>query len=92
MTLTAGAAPTFADVAATAAEVAGRPVERVLVDPEEWVAGQVAGGTPEFVARFMLGMYSAAEQGFFAGVDPLLGELLGREPRTVRDLLAAPAR
>jgi hypothetical protein len=33
-------------------------------------------------------MYLAAEQGFFAGVDPLLGELLGREPRTVRDVLA----
>jgi NAD(P)H dehydrogenase (quinone) len=91
VTLTASAAPTFADVAAIAAEVSGRPVERVLVDPDEWIAGQVAGGTPEFVARFMLGMYSAAEQGFFAGVDPLLGELLGREPRTVRDVLAAPA-
>jgi NAD(P)H dehydrogenase (quinone) len=91
VTLTASAAPTFADVAAIAAEVSGRPVERVLVDPQEWLAGQVAGGTPEFVARFMLGMYSAAEQGFFAGVDPVLGELLGREPRTVRDALAAPA-
>jgi NAD(P)H dehydrogenase (quinone) len=91
VTLTAGTAPTFADVAAIAAEVSGRPVERVLVDPDEWLAGQVAGGTPEFVARFLLGMYSAAEQGFFAGVDPLLGELLGREPRTVRDVLAAPA-
>jgi NAD(P)H dehydrogenase (quinone) len=91
VTLTASAAPTFADVAAIAAEISGRAVERVLVDPDAWVAGQVAGGTPEFVARFLLGMYSAAEQGFFAGVDPLLGELLGREPRSVRDLLAAPA-
>ena len=91
VTLTASTAPTFADVAAIAAEVSGRSVERVLVDPDEWVAGQVAGGTPEFLARFLLGMYQAAEQGFFAGVDPLLGELLGREPQTVRDLLAAPA-
>jgi hypothetical protein len=30
----------------------------------------------------------AARQGDFAGVDPLLGELLGRTPRTVHDLLA----
>jgi NAD(P)H dehydrogenase (quinone) len=36
----------------------------------------------------MLGMYQAAAGGFFAGTDPLLGELLGREPRSVRDLLA----
>jgi len=61
-----------------------------VVDPEEWVAGQVAAGQPEFLARFTLGIHQAADQGFFAGVDPLLGTLLGREPRTVRDLLADP--
>ncbi len=43
------------------------------------------------MARFLLGMYRAAHQGFFAGVDPLLGELLGREPQTVRNVLASPA-
>jgi NAD(P)H dehydrogenase (quinone) len=92
LTLTAGAAPTFAELAATAAELSGRPVERVVVDPDEWVAGQVAAGQPEFLARFTLGMYEAARDGFFAGTDPLLGTLLGREPRTVRDVLAeAPA-
>jgi NAD(P)H dehydrogenase (quinone) len=48
----------------------------------------VARGTPEFLARFMLGTFQAAREGRFAGVDPLLGELLGRQPGTVRDLLA----
>ncbi|WP_138757852.1 NmrA family NAD(P)-binding protein [Modestobacter altitudinis] len=91
ITLTAGAAPTFEEVAALASELSGRTVERVVVGDDEWVAAQVAAGQPEFVARFLLGMYQAADQGFFAGVDPLLGELLGREPRTVRDLLAEPA-
>jgi uncharacterized protein YbjT (DUF2867 family) len=89
VTLTASAAPTFADVAAVASEVTGRTVERVLLDPEEWLAAQVAAGQPEYLARFLLGMYEAAEGGFFAGVDPLLGELLGRSPRSVRDELAA---
>jgi len=42
------------------------------------------------MARFTLGMYQAAHEGFFAGVDPLLGTLLDREPRTVRDVLAQP--
>jgi hypothetical protein len=40
------------------------------------------------MARFLLGFYRAAREGRFADVDPLLGELLGRQPRTVRDLLA----
>ena len=41
------------------------------------------------MARFLLGFYQAARDGRFAEVtDPLLAELLGREPRTVRDLLA----
>jgi len=48
-------------------------------------------GQKEFMARFSLSMYQAAHDGFFAGVDPLLGRLLGREPRTVRDALAQPA-
>ncbi len=81
VTLTAGAAPTFAELAAAAARSFGRTVECVVVDPEEWVAAQVAQGSQEFLARFTLGIYQAAERGFFAGVDPLLGKLLGREPR-----------
>jgi NAD(P)H dehydrogenase (quinone) len=87
-TLTANAAPTFAEVAEIASGLVGRPVERVLVDPGAWVAARVAGGQPERMARFLLGMYEAADQGFFAGVDPLLGTLLGREPQTVREVLA----
>lgn len=60
------------------------------MDQDEWVAAEVAAGQQEFMARFTLGMYQAAEEGYFAGVDPRLGTLLGREPRTVRDALAQP--
>ncbi len=87
-TLTASAAPTFREVATIASELSGRTVECVAVDPEEWVATQTAQGAQEFMARFTLGIYQAAAQGYFAGVDPLLGKLLGREPRTVRELLS----
>lgn len=90
-TLTASAAPTFEELAAIASEVTGRTVERVVVDQAEWVANQVAGGQPEFVARFILCMHQAAQEGFFAEVDPLLSALVGREPLSVRDLLAQPA-
>ncbi|WP_163509049.1 NAD(P)H-binding protein [Fodinicola acaciae] len=83
-TLTASAAPTFAEIAAIASKVTGRTIECQVVDPNEWIATQPA----ELNARLLLGMYEAADQGFFAGTDPLLATILGREPRTVRDLLA----
>lgn len=85
-TLTANTAPTFRDIAAIASALTGRTVELSVIDPDEWVAA----GQPEFMTRFLLGMYQAADQGFFSGVDPLLGTLLGREPRTARDALAKP--
>jgi NAD(P)H dehydrogenase (quinone) len=88
ITLTAGAASTFQDVAVIASELTGDEVKCVVVDPDEWLAAQLADGMTEFAAHFTLGMYQAAAQGRFAGVDPLLGELLGREPRTARDVLA----
>lgn len=90
VTLTAGTAVSFEEVAEAASELTGRTVTRVLTDPDQWVEARVAGGQPEFVARFTLGMYQAAEQGFFAGVDPLLATLLGRAPRTVREALEQP--
>ncbi|GAB3654284.1 NAD(P)H-binding protein [Nocardioides korecus] len=89
VTMTAAEAPTFAEVAQVASEVSGRPVRLEVVDEEEWVAQQVAAGTDERRARFTLGMYQAARDGFFRGTDLRLGELLGREPRSVRDHLAA---
>jgi len=87
-TLTANKAHTFEEIAGIASKLTGRTIERVVMDPDEWVATQIAAGQQEFVARFTLGMYQAAHDGYFAGVDPLLGTLLGCEPRAVRDLLA----
>ena len=91
VTLTASAAPTFGEIAGIASELTGRDIRRVVLDDEQWVAEQAARGTPEHTARFLLGFYQAAREGGFAGVGPLLGEILGREPRTVRDLLAERA-
>ena len=88
VTLTASAAPTFSDIAGIASELTGRDIQRVVMDDDEWLAAQVAGGSPEPVARLLLGFFQAAREGRFAEVDPTLRELLGREPRTVRDLLA----
>ncbi|GAA1376029.1 SDR family oxidoreductase [Streptomyces beijiangensis] len=89
VTLTARQAVTFDDVASLASKITGRDVERVTLDDEEWIADKVAAGTPEAMAQMTLTTFKAAREGRFAGVDPLLAELLGREPRTVADQLAA---
>lgn len=88
VTLTTRDAPTFADLATIASELTGRTITLSVIDPDEWVAARVAAGQPEPVAQFLLGMYQAAEGGYFAGTNPLLATLLGRAPRTVRDFLA----
>ncbi|MFE9435313.1 SDR family oxidoreductase [Streptomyces sp. NPDC006640] len=89
VTLTARQAVTFDDVASLASKITGREVERATPPDEEWIADKVAAGTPEAMARMTLTTFKAAREGRFAGVDPLLTELLGREPRTVADQLAA---
>ena len=91
VTLTASAAPTLDEIARIASELTGRGIRRVIADDDTWVARQVAHGTPEPMARFTLGIFQAAREGRFASTDPLLGDLLGRKPHTVRDLLAERA-
>jgi NAD(P)H dehydrogenase (quinone) len=88
VTLTAGAAPTFVDIAAIASELTGRTIRVEIMTEDAWLAAQIAHGAKEPMARFLLGFYQAAERGDFAGVDPALGKLLGREPRTAREALA----
>jgi NAD(P)H dehydrogenase (quinone) len=85
VTLTARRAVTFDDVAAIASNSGNREVRRVVVGDEQWIAGKVAAGTPEAMARMTLTTFQAAREGRFAGVGPLLAELLGREPRCVAD-------
>ncbi|MDT8914750.1 NAD(P)H-binding protein [Amycolatopsis sp. PS_44_ISF1] len=88
VTLTAGRAVTFDDVAALASAASGREITRVTLDDETWIAAKVAAGTPEAMARMTLTTFQAAREGRFAAVDPVLAELLGREPRSVAGQLA----
>ncbi|CAN5242523.1 NAD(P)H-binding protein [soil metagenome] len=86
-TITASAAPTFAELAEIASEVSGRSIRCQVMDEQDWVAAQAAAGKPAHMTGFLLGFYRAAQRGFFAGTDPLLGELLGREPRRAAEAL-----
>ncbi|NHI11773.1 NmrA family protein [Streptomyces sp. KO7888] len=89
VTLTAPTAVTFDDLSRIASGLTGRTVERVVLDDEQWVADQITTGVPEPMARLMLTWYQAARAGCFAEAGPLLAELLGRQPRTAADRLAA---
>lgn len=88
VTITAPDAPTFADLAGMLAELSGRSIGFEVLGAEEWTARTVAAGQDPRMVGFLLGMFEAAAEGRFAGTDPLLGELLGRAPRSVRDVLA----
>jgi NAD(P)H dehydrogenase (quinone) len=69
----------------------------VFLDDEAWIAAMVEhAGMPEPVARLYSTFGIAARQGYFAVVSPTLEELIGRQPKTVSELLreqlvAAPA-
>ena len=87
--LTATGSVTMADVAAIASEVSGREIQHVTITDDAWRDARVAAGIPLFYAEMLLGTFRAARRGDFAAVDPMLGELLGRPPRSLRDVLAA---
>ena len=85
--LTAANSFTMADVAAIASEVSGREVRHVTITDDAWRDARVSAGMPPFYADMLLGTFRAARRGDFAAVDPTLAELLGRPPRSMRDVL-----
>ena len=87
--LTAPEAFTLADLAAIASELTGREVKRLVVSDEKWRDTKIAQGVPAPMAEALLGMYRAARRGDFTATDPTLETLLGRRPRTMRDVLGS---
>lgn len=78
---------TLADFAASASDIVGRHIDRVVVDDETWVSEATSSGVPESVARFTLSMFQATRSGYFSSADPTLTRLLGRRPRSITDQL-----
>ncbi len=86
--LTAPETFTMADLAAIGSELTGREIKRVMVSDDEWRDAKVADGLPAPMVEMLLGVFRGARRGDFAAVDPTLETLLGRRPRTMRDVLA----
>ncbi len=81
--LVSGEAVDLAEVARLLSEIVGRPIRRVVVSDDDYVARLVARGTPESMARMFLGSFDASRRGEFAATDPALGRLIGGAPVSV---------
>lgn len=86
--LTATRAVDLDDIAGILADLHGRPIERQVIANEELAARMAEQGAPPAAAQTTLAMYRAARAGEFSAVDPTLSALLGREPMSLRDVLA----
>lgn len=90
--LTGSVALDLSGIAEVATEVTGKPIRRVVVEDEPFIAGLKARGAPEWRVELMRGVFKAMRAGEFARVDPALEALLGRAPQTMRDAVVASLR
>jgi NAD(P)H dehydrogenase (quinone) len=85
--ITGPEALTQADIAGLLTEVSGRPVEVIETGDRRLLWGLTRLGTPKPVARSIVQLGAATREGYFDVVDPGFQKLVGRPPRTLRDIL-----
>ena len=90
--LTGSVSVDLAGLAGIASEVAGRSIRREVISEDDQVAAMLAKGLPEVMARMTLGLFAASREGQFTRIDPTLARILGREPRSPREVLEAAVR
>jgi NAD(P)H dehydrogenase (quinone) len=70
-------------------DVSGRRVEVVPMGDRMLTWGLTRHGAPKPVARAIVAFGKAVREGYYDLVDPAISQLIGREPRTLRDVLIA---
>ncbi|KAJ6139927.1 hypothetical protein N7471_006413 [Penicillium samsonianum] len=81
--LTAQKTITFSEIVDLINETTGRNVQFELVSPEEFVRLKAAddeGGKPEGFFQVLLSWYESISKGETSTIDPLMAEVLGRQP------------
>ena len=78
-----------AQLAEVLAEVSGRRVQVVPVSDRKLTWGLARYGAPKPVARAIVAFGKAVREGYYGIVDPAASQLIGRAPRTLRDVLIA---
>jgi uncharacterized protein YbjT (DUF2867 family) len=78
--ITGPEALTMDEVAAQLGEAIGRKVEYVDLPPEAWIAGAVAAGFPEWLARDLALLYAEVfARNYAAAVSPVVKAVTGRD-------------
>ncbi len=85
--LTGSEAIDMEGIATFASEVLGRTIRRIVVSDEEFRDRMMSQGVPEASINMRMGMFLASRQGDFAQVDPALANLIGRPPKSFREVL-----
>jgi len=80
---------TASEVAAMATELTGKPLEVVLVSPEERTRALTAAGLPPPIAALVVSIDVNTRNGTTRDVSDAVLRLTGRAPQSVRDFLAA---
>jgi NAD(P)H dehydrogenase (quinone) len=75
------------DIARLLTEVSGRPVDVIESRDRKLLWGLTRLGTPKPVGRAIVQLGVATREGFFDVVDPAFRALVGRPPRTLREIL-----
>jgi NAD(P)H dehydrogenase (quinone) len=70
-------------------EVSGRRVQVVSLSDRKLTWGLMRYGAAKPVARAIVAFGKAVREGYYSLVDPEVSQLIGREPRTLRDVLIA---
>lgn len=86
--VTGSEALTTAEIAARVSDSFGKPIEVVHVSDDQLVAGMIAGGLPEPVARIWASFDTATRLGNFSNVSDTVEVLTGKPAQTLRDFLA----
>jgi NAD(P)H dehydrogenase (quinone) len=87
--ITGAEALTQTDIARLLSDVTGRPVRVMPTGDRRLMWGLLRLGTPKPVARAIVDLGIATREGYFDIVDPAFQKLIGRPPRTLRDVLMA---
>ena len=87
-TLTGPAAITTDEIAAIAAEVAGKPLKVVRVSDEQLAAGLKGAGIPDFFATLLVSADANTRTGRFDIVTDDFEKLTGAKPQSLKDFLS----
>jgi NAD(P)H dehydrogenase (quinone) len=87
--LTGSEAIDMEGVATIASEILGRTIRRIVVSDEEFRDRMISQGVPEESVNMRMGMFLASRRGDFAQVDPALTKLIGRPPRSLKEVLTS---